>query len=275
VLLRMRLLKIDDHGKFCVESFLRDKIPPYIILSHTWSTGRNDEVTLKDIIEGTGSDKPGYRKLKFCADRAKADGLYYFWVDSACIDKSDSVQLQTAINSMFRWYQNAMKCYVYLSDVLVYEQDGKTARDWKLDFRNSRWFTRGWTLQELLAPKNVAFYSYDLERLGDKKSLEQQIIEITALPARALREYSRSDFSVEERFLWVNKRQTTEEEDIAYCMLGLFDIFLPLIYGEGQESAIRRLNKEIHESASTTQSIGNEYTNVHFCGVAKMYAIRY
>jgi hypothetical protein len=257
----MRLLKIEDDGRCSLEWFPKDKVPLYAILSHTWGTGQNDEVTYKDIINGTGSNKPGFQKLTFCGNQAKADGLHYFWVDTCCIDKPNYTELSEAINSMFRWYQKATRCYVYLSDVSMHTQDGQSHIEWESAFRNSRWFTRGWTLQELLAPEIVVFYSQDHVRLGDKKSLEQQITDITGISADVLQGHRMlSDFSIEERILWVEKRQTTVEEDKAYCLLGVFGVFLPLIYGEGQLNAMKRLNKEVRESARTGSPLtGNNY----------------
>jgi hypothetical protein len=119
--------------------------------------------------------------------------------------------------------------------------------EWESSLSNSRWFTRGWTLQELLAPKTVEFYSRDLVRLGDKTSLEKQIQRTTEIPIEALRGRRLPDFSTQERFQWGEKRQTTKGEDMAYCLLGIFDVFLPLIYGEGQVNAMRRLQKEIKD----------------------------
>jgi Heterokaryon incompatibility protein (HET) len=245
----MRLLNIGNDGRLRLEWFSKDKIPPYAILSHTWGRGKDDEVTYKDIVDGTGGNKPGSRKLTFCGNQAKADGLGHFWVDTCCIDKSSSNEISTAINSMFRYYQDAVKCYVYLSDVSVRTQDGRSDHiEWESAFRNSRWFERGWTLQELLAPKTVVFYSLDHTRLGDKKSLEPQIADVTGIAAEALRGRILSDFSIEERYLWAKKRETTEEEDMAYSLLGIFNVFLPPIYGEGRLSAMRRLEKEVRES---------------------------
>ena len=254
----MRLLKFNCHGGFSLETFSENAIPSYAILSHTW--GRDDEeITFEDLIDGTGGNKEGYQKLQFCGNQAKADGLHYFWVDTCCIDKSNSTELNRAINSMFRWYQNAARCYVYLSDVRVRTQDGQNLHlEWMSAFGNSRWFTRGWTLPELIAPKVVDFYSRDHVRLGDKKALERHIAEITGIAEEALRGYSLSDFSIDERFHWAEKRQTTEGEDMAYCLLGIFNVFMPLIYGEGQSNAMKRLHRELRESTSTaTQSTGN------------------
>src|ERR1700733_3903373 len=140
----MRLLEIKDDGRFTLEWFPKDKIPPYAILSHTWGTGEDEEVSFKDLINSTGESKTGFQKLHFCAKQTKADRLHYFWVDTCCIDKSNSTELQTAINSMFRWYQNASRCYVYLSDVSRHTEDGHVSHaEWKSAFHNSRWFTRG------------------------------------------------------------------------------------------------------------------------------------
>ena len=172
---------------------------------------------------------------------------------------------------MFRWYQNAARCYVYLSDVSVCTQDGQATHiDREFSLRNSRWFTRGWILQELLAPKIVEFYSRDQVQLGDKISLQQHICEKTGIPIEALQGRPLHDFSVEERFRWVEGRQTTEEEDIAYCLLGIFGISLPLIYGEGQEKAIRRLKQVIDGS---NRQRGNLLQSAVICPTSVNYQI--
>ncbi|KAF2195847.1 HET-domain-containing protein, partial [Zopfia rhizophila CBS 207.26] len=150
-----------------------DTIPPYAILSHTWKEGQ--EVTWKDLMDGTGKSKIGYDKIRFCGQQAERDGLRYFWVDACCINKSNHVELQEAINSMFRWYQNAAKCYVYLSDVSAAKRkasDEVSKSTWEPAFRESRWFTRGWTIQELLAPHSVEFFSREGKQLGNKRTLE-------------------------------------------------------------------------------------------------------
>ena len=256
----MRLLKLDD-GRLSLEWFPKDKIPPYAILSHTWGRGENDEVTFKDLADGTAENKIGFKKLQFCGNQAKADDLHYFWVDTCCIDKSNSTELQTAINSMFRWYQNAARCYVYLSDISVHTQDGRSRHvEWESAFRNSRWFTRGWTLQELLAPKIVEFYSRDHVRLGDKRSLEQQIHEITGITVEALQGRHLHDFSVEERLRWGEKRQTTEDEDEAYCLVGIFEIFMSPRYGEGRKNAMDRLRRKIQKF---TPQLSGELPTIH------------
>jgi hypothetical protein len=242
----MRLLR-KENDEIVMTEFAANNVPPYAILSHTWGTN-DEEVTFKDLTEGTGNNKAGYDKIEFCGKQAASDGLQYFWVDTCCIDKSSSAELTEAINSMFRWYRNAAKCYVYLSDVSTPghdENDHLPRSTWKLAFRKSRWFTRGWTLQELIAPTLVEFFSLEGKRLGDKSSMEQQVHEITGIAIHALRGNPLSDFSVADRMSWAAKRRTTREEDEAYCLLGIFDIHMPLIYGEGEKAFIR-LKKEIN-----------------------------
>jgi hypothetical protein len=143
----MRLLLRNKTGKFTLTKKFTgiDQIPPYAILSHTWGQD-NEEVTFEDIMNGTGEDKPGYEKIWFCGEQARQDGLLYFWIDTCCIDKRDKAELSLSINSMFHWYRNASRCYVYLSDVSSPPVDTNNEfnpRPWESDFRKSRWFTRG------------------------------------------------------------------------------------------------------------------------------------
>jgi len=245
----MRLLRSEENDKFSLTPTLRGtEIPPYAILSHTWEAD-NQEVTFKDIVDNTWRGKAGHRKIQFCAEQARKHGLRYFWVDSCCIDKSSSAELAEAINCMFRWYRDAAKCYVYLSDVSTRKHSGCPELLWESAFRQSRWFTRGWTLQELLAPLEVDFFSQDCIWLGDKKSLELQIHETTSIPVEALHGGSLSQFRIEDRMLWAVKRRTTIEEDKAYSLLGVFDVHMPLIYGEGEKKAFRRLKEEIDRAS--------------------------
>jgi len=141
----MRLLERNNAGEFSLtKDFLDDDIPQYAILSHTWGAD-TEEATFEDLIDGTGAGKPGYDKIRFCGEQARCEGLQYFWVDTCCINKSNSTEFSEAINSMFRWYRNAAKCYVYLSDVSI-PTFNTNDKSWELAFRKSRWFTRGWTL---------------------------------------------------------------------------------------------------------------------------------
>jgi hypothetical protein len=236
----MRLLQLQGPSSFSLVEILTN-IPPYAILSHTWGPG-SEEVTYQDLLKGTGEEKPGYRKLIFCGEQAAKDDLHYFWVDTCCIDKASSAELTEAINSMFRWYHEGAKCYVYLPDVsnTDYAEDSMV-------FQRSRWFTRGWTLQELLAPTCVEFFSREGDLLGNKTSLIQEIAETTTIDKEALLGKDMSRFTVEERIQWASKRNTTRGEDKAYSLLGIFGIFMSLIYGEGEENAFRRLRKKINK----------------------------
>ena len=156
------------------------------------------------------------------------------------------MELAEATNSMFIWYRKAVRCYVYLSDVLAH--DGQSALRWESAFRKSRWFTRSWTLQELIAPTLVDFFSLDGERLGTKLTLGNIIHQITGISSGALKGDDLSNFSIDERMSWTKHRETKLEEDEVYSLLGIFDISMPLIYGEGRYKAFRRLQKKIHSS---------------------------
>jgi hypothetical protein len=243
----MRLLRRDPSGEFSLTEHTDQNVPVYAILSHTWG---EEEVIFQDVETGTGKSKAGWKKIEFCAKQAAADGLEYFWVDTCCIDKKNAVELSTAINSMFRWYQKAARCYAYLTDVSKQDggQHGQPNAAWEPAFRKSRWFTRGWTLQELIAPKQVDFFSSEGMKLGSKSTLESMIHEITGISRNALQGDALSDFPIEERISWTKHRHTTIEEDKAYCLLGIFDVSIALIYGEGGEKAFLRLQQNIHRS---------------------------
>ena len=249
----MRLLKLNNNGELSLTKDLIGKIPPYGILSHTWGDD-DEEVTFQDLKNGLEKKKVGFKKIQFCAEQATRDGLQYFWVDTCCIDKSNNAELSEAIVSMFRWYRNATKCYVYLVDVSVNGQDppSQSFQSWGPAFRKSRWFTRGWTLQELIAPPFVEFFSIEGKLLGDKKSLERQVHEITGIAVQALQGHSISRFSVAERLSWAESRETKREEDKAYSLLGMFKAYMPPLYGEGIENAFRRLREEINKCSSST-----------------------
>jgi NACHT domain/Heterokaryon incompatibility protein (HET) len=246
----MRLLKRSPNGTIELHSFDDDSPPQYAILSHTWGE-ESQEVTFEDMTSGAGARREGFKKITFCGEQAARDGLEYFWVDTCCINKKIPAELQHAISSMFRWYRRSTKCYVYLVDV----QDEKRRNMWEQAFRQSRWFTRGWTLQELLAPTSVEFFSVDLHRLGDKHSLEQQIHEITRIPKAALRGEPLPRFSDTERFRWIQSRKTKREEDLAYSLLGIFGVDLDLRYGERKTTAFERLQREVEKLKACCQDL--------------------
>jgi Tol biopolymer transport system component len=251
----MRLLKLEN-GEISLTKDITNPTTPYAILSHTWGEDDNEEVNFVDLEDGSGyymtlfgrkkkgKTKIGYKKLQFCGEQAARDGLQYFWVDTCCIDKSNSTEFSEAINSMFRWYRNAARCYVYLTDVSTNNRSDLSPEPWEAAFNQSRWFTRGWTLQELIAPPSVEFFCSNGNRLGNKKSLERQLYKITGIPLSVLRGSLLSDYSFDERRRWAQNRSTKREEDLVYSLLGIFDISIPVIYGEGKENAFRRLNRE-------------------------------
>ncbi|RYO27977.1 Vegetative incompatibility protein [Alternaria arborescens] len=242
----MRLLYKDADGRFVTREW-PNNVPRYAVLSHTWLIGGKEEILHEDIVNGSAEKKSeSYEKLRFCAKQAARDGFDHFWIDTCCIDKTSSSELQEAITSMFRWYRDAGKCYAYLTDVSAVD-DGVgwpgASRSWEGDFRRSRWFTRGWTLQELLAPTTVEFYSAEGTFLGDKKSLKHIIQEITGIPPDALEGTDLSGFSAYERLSWASTRETTRAEDQAYCLLGILDIDMTLRYGETTNAMIRLRQK--------------------------------
>jgi hypothetical protein len=257
----MRLLELKSNGDVSLTKDLISNIPPYAILSHTWGDD-DDEVTFKDLTDGSGKTKCGYDKIQFCATQARNDQLQYVWIDTCCIDKSNNTELAKAIISMFRWYQDAAKCYVYLVDVTTAGQD-PSIQHWVPAFRRSRWFTRGWTLQELIAPSVVEFFSTEGQLLGSKHLLKQQIQEITSITVKAVEGHALSNFSIAERLSWAEFRQTKYEEDKAYSLLGMFNVNMPPLYGEGMESAFQRLHEEIRKRSGSIHN--SEYLPVIAC----------
>ncbi|KAI4863589.1 HET-domain-containing protein [Hypoxylon rubiginosum] len=238
----MRL--IDINTLELKQFFDPSKMPPYAILSHTWNG--DQEVTYQEWgcrNSSTVQRKDGYAKIMGACRRARADGLQYLWCDTNCIDKSSSAELTEAINSMFAWYRDSHICYAYLADVKNTDT-----------FANSRWLARGWTLQELLAPVIVVFFDCHWTVLGDRKGMASVLSSITRIHVGALRDrLTIRDYSIAQRMSWAAGRQTSREEDIAYCLLGIFDINMPLLYGEGQK-AFSRLQQEIIK-VSDDQSI--------------------
>ncbi|OTB09458.1 hypothetical protein M426DRAFT_6730 [Hypoxylon sp. CI-4A] len=244
----MRLLHA-SRGEL-VEFIIDDKIPPYAILSHRWE---EEEISLHDwksTPPAQLNNRKGYQKIQKCREQTLRDGLEWVWVDTCCIDKPSSADLSEAINSMFRWYQNSNICYAYLSDV----SGGCDMNALDSEFTRSHWFERGWTLQELIAPGVLRFYSKDWEALGDKSELSEILQSITHIQKRYLDSRHLSGASVAKKMSWAANRRTSRTEDIAYCLLGLFDINMPLIYGEGTR-AFKRLQEEILRMAPFDHSI--------------------
>jgi hypothetical protein len=214
-----------------------EDLPFYAILSHTWA---EDEVTFQDIQNNDFLLKKGFQKLKGFCKTARCNGFAWAWMDTCCIDKRSSAELSEAINSMFDWYKNSMVCYVYLEDY----------RGCDAEYERCRWFTRGWTLQELIAPRMVVFFDRDWKDFGNKWDLAARISHITWIDQALLRlQADLPDYSVAEKMRWAARRRTTRAEDRSYSLLGLFNVHMPLLYGEGH-SAFYRLQEEIIKSTN-------------------------
>ena len=246
----MRLIKRHEDGSLSLTRvFYNGDIPPYAILSHTWSLDEDEEVAFEDFNSDSASQKPGYRKIAFCAEQAYADVLDYCWIDTCCINRNSEAELSQAIRSMFRWYSEADRCYVYLADISWDDAEQPSEVDAE-SITNSRWFERGWTVQELLAPSCVKFFTSNGRRLGDRKQLGTSISRRTGIPEAALHGAELDSFTIEQRRDWFKGRQTKREEDTIYATLGLFSVHMPIMYGEGAFNARKRLNQVLYESMS-------------------------
>lgn len=209
--------------------------PCYAILSHTWGP---EEVTFTDFHdEKTRHNKAGFSKIRLTCEQARTEGIKYAWVDTCCINKKSSAELSEAINSMFKWYRLVTVCYAYLEDF---------PQEWEItdsaSLSRCRWFSRGWTLQELLAPRSLVFFVTHGETwraIGRKDELSLTLEEITNIPGEILLQQKAIEaISVAARMSWAVKRRTTREEDLAYCLMGLFNVNMPLLYGEGGKAFI-------------------------------------
>lgn len=267
----MRLLNVTN---FTLTSFNDERtVPEYAILSHTWG---DDEVTFKDLAELPREKlvlKKAYKKVEKCCAKALEWGLEWVWIDTCCIDQQSSAELSEAINSMYQWYRQSAVCYAYLFDVHCIEKDLLPGQiddvgnfDVKLCFDKARWFTRGWCLQELLAPRNMQFFNAHWEYIGSKNTLKTPISMVTGIDEYGLFIPDLSVLSVAHRMAWAARRETTRPEDIAYCLLGIFNINMPLLYGEGQVRAFGRLQEEImrrteDHSIFAWSGIGTDFRN--------------
>ena len=253
----MRLLNIKT---FQLETFFSD-VPEYAALSHTWG---DEEVNFQDLTANSGRMKKGWNKILGSTTQAAKHGCNYVWIDTCCIDKTSSAELSEAINSMFRWYRKCKACFAYLEDIsaerkvieIIEIESGSEevttppgSPPAHSGFPASRWFKRGWTLQELIAPKTVYLYDSLWNEIGEKRQLENEISMVTGISYDVLRDYrSLYTESIARRMSWASSRVTTKIEDIAYCLMGIFNVNMPLLYGEG-ERAFVRLQEEIMRSS--------------------------
>lgn len=238
-LINAKTLKIEEFGP--------RNLPKYAILSHTWGDKEPTFVEWRSVVTRRWKfSKPGFTKIFATCKQARRDGLSHVWIDTVCIDKTSSAELSEAINSMFAWYEKAEVCYVYLTDIPSQPPSGIDLLEL---LGSSRWFSRGWTLQELIAPDHVVFYSQSWTHLGSKKALASFLSLVTGVDQLCIRkERGLREYSIAQRMSWVADRVTTRPEDIAYCLLGIFGINMPLLYGEGERAFIRLQEEIIRQS---------------------------
>jgi hypothetical protein len=223
-----------------LHDFSASIIPKYAILSHTWG---EDEVTFQDMSSPDRTRKRGWNKIAQTCRIASTQRIDYAWVDTSCIDKSSSAELTESINSMFQWYQNAAVCYTILEDLSPHDSVDD-------QLMKCRWFTRGWTLQELLAPKKLEFFDAAWKWRGSKLHFGELIAGTLNIPLKVFSgDAELASCNIGCKMSWAAGRQTTRVEDMAYCLMGLFDVNMPLLYGEGKK-AFRRLQKEIVKRSS-------------------------
>jgi hypothetical protein len=252
----MRLLKTTTLELVDAEAL---KWPPYVILSHRWG---HQEATLQHLSQTTPDGKiaahisymEGYQKIRNFCYLAAHDGFEFAWIDTCCIDKTSSAELSEAINSMYKWYRKAQLCYAYLNDVEWQQKGDSNLNDEFFEtLSDSQWWRRGWTLQELIAPTRVHFFSRTWTLIGDKVSLGPAITIITGIDQATLEGEDIRKVSVARRMFWASQRTTSKVEDLAYCLLGIFDVNMPLLYGEGEQAFVR-LQEEVLK-VSDDQSI--------------------
>ena len=254
----MRLLNTRN---FEFKTFFDNSIPEYAILSHRWGS-EEEEVSHKQFRKGlVPPNLPSMVKIREFARLAKTRGLEWAWIDTCCIDKRSSAEISEAINSMYKWYQRSAVCYVHLADVEVSDVELLLQRQspdefWHAPqgwpslrdrFGKSSWFQRGWTLQELIAPMEVVFYDSRWNEIGHLMQIRKDVAKVTKISEHYLG-FDNDNLryaSVATRMSWASRRQTSREEDMAYCLLGLFHVNMPLLYGEGAAKAFFRLQTEI------------------------------
>ncbi|KAF2653170.1 hypothetical protein K491DRAFT_706004 [Lophiostoma macrostomum CBS 122681] len=238
----MRLL---NSQTFELRSFLPHEIPEYVILSHRWGT---EELTYRDVVQNplSAENSPtrrlrGFPKVDGVCRLASEDGYSWVWIDTCCIDKESSADVDKNINSMWTYYTKSNICYVYMADVA----DAQSG--WSTGFQKSNWFTRCWTLQELVAPVHLEFYAADWSPIGTKLERAMEVAKITSIDDGLLVQNRSIDgYTTAERLSWAAHRQVTQEEDEAYSLLGLFQIHMPMLYGEGRSRAFARLQEAIY-----------------------------
>ncbi|KAI4157659.1 MAG: hypothetical protein LQ342_008106 [Letrouitia transgressa] len=262
--------------------------PSYAILSHRWCEGvensdrtsnslrrdkahavrkrpskRAREVTLQDLrrwslghLRRNAALRASLEKIRGCCGRALAEGQRYVWIDSCCIDRTNLFEVSESIRSMFRWYRDAACCFAYLWDV-----DGGGAgglrRKTEGQQEYSEWFSRGWTLQELLAPRRLLFFDSRWNKLGTRRGLAVEVERATGIPAKYVTDFAghAQEASVAMKMSWMARRSTTKEEDTAYCLFGIMGVSMDVRYGDGRKEFLRFQDKIMREPGLQDESI--------------------
>ncbi|KAJ9133713.1 hypothetical protein NKR23_g10575 [Pleurostoma richardsiae] len=239
----MRLINAETRQ---LKEFFDEELPEYAVLSHTWGD-ISEEVSLRDYAAGMTEKKPGMRKIELALQQTRRDRLQWLWVDTCCIDRSSSADLSEAVNAAWRWFAESAACYVYLSDCSATNDPGSK------DFLRARWFTRSWTLPELLAPRSITFFAENWTQIGvgsmqtDLGVLES-VYHVTKIPRDVLTGTLRPwDFCISQRMSWASRRMCSRVEDLAYSLFGLFEVNLPVMYGEGRRAFIRLQEHIFHQ----------------------------
>ncbi|KAF4544070.1 uncharacterized protein LTHEOB_6736 [Lasiodiplodia theobromae] len=232
----------------------------YAILSHRWGNPK-DEVLFADFKDGTAASKKAYPKIHGCCTKALEDGISQVWVDTCCIDHDSSAEL-SEISAMYSYYASASVCYAYLEDV----ESGEDPNAQDSSFRKSLWFTRGWTLQELIAPPTVVFFAKDWVEIGTKASLADTVESITGIERKFFLGTPPFSASISKRMSWAARRETSRTEDRAYCIMGLFNVFMPIMYGE-RENAFLRLQQEILKKSTDHTIFAWDYETSNYSGM--------
>jgi len=224
------------------EEFYEPNLPDYVIVSHTWAS---EEVNHQEFLcasqDAFIQNRAGYHKIKWSCRVAKESGHAYLWIDTCCIDKTSAVELSEAINSMFRWYRGSAICYAYLADV----NESDMQQNPKDALKRCRWVSRGWCLQELIAPANIMFYDKQWKPIGTKQQFAEELSQATNVDVQVLHDSScLNAIMVARRMSWAANRETARLEDMAYCLMGIFDVNMPMLYGEGSK-AFSRLQQQI------------------------------
>ncbi len=243
------------------------KVPPYAILSHVWCKDDDHEIIYQDMMavrthkrrdvrgfealdltDDAGDVRASHSKIMGHLANAVRCKIEWVWIDSCCINKHNHSELSSAINSMFTWYQNAARCFVYLADVTKSVLPSRS--------QQIEWFTRGWTLQELLAAgwETTAFFNRDWRLLGSKRDLMTEICQRSRIAPEHLEDYTLACAAV--KLSWAADRQTSFEEDRVYSLLGLFDnMEMDTRYGSGREQRVWREFQEKIIATTRDESI--------------------